>query len=130
MTFSYVFRAEEAAPHDFLFRRKSASEKWQGGRATHLPFLPKIRELAPLLAEVTPHTFLFRQKSATRLPFSLKTAWLGDSGIPSKGIPCAFSPIKGSPREHKREQPCKQNASHLPPDDTAPAPPSPSLLRY
>ena len=122
-----MFFALRRSRHTTSFLAKNSQVDW--GRATHLPFWPKICESAPFLAEVMPHTFLFRQKSATQLPFSLQTAWLEASSIASKGIPCAFLPIKGSPHEHKREQPCEQNTSHPPPDNTALAPPSPSLLR-
>ena len=94
-----VKNGREVAPHRFLFRRKSASRHlscW--GRATHLPFSLKIRESAPFCSEVAPHDSLFRSPPA----------WLGDSGIPSKGIPCAFSLQNASTTretcEHKREQ--------------------------
>ena len=72
MTFCYVFRAEEVAPHDFLFRRKSASR----------------------------HFLLWGH--ATRLPFCSQTVWLGAKGVASKGIPCGFSSPKGIPHGSTR----------------------------
>ena len=119
-----VKNGREVAPYRFLFHRKSVSRHllfW--GRATHLPFSPKICELAPLCSVVTPHDFLFRSPPT----------WLGASSIASKGIPCAFSSSKGNSCEQKREPTCEllrpRNASTPNPSCTAPAPPSPSLMR-
>ena len=116
-----VKNGSEVTPHRFLFCQKSASEKWQRGCATRLPFLLKFRESAPVLlrschppsffaenprvgtfsSEVAPHDF----------PFCSPPMWLGDSGIASKGIPCTFSLQNASTTwetcKHKR----KQNAS-------------------
>ena len=62
------------------------------GCATHLPFSPKIRKSALFLSEVAPHDFLFCSP----------TAWLGDNGVASKGIPCGFSSPKGIPHGSTR----------------------------
>ena len=84
-----VKNGREVAPPTFLFRQKSASEKWQGGCATPFPFSPKIRESAPfvLWSRHTP-------------AFFAKNPRVGTFSSAAKGIPSAFSPIEGSPREH------------------------------
>ena len=118
-----VKNGREVMPHHFLFRWKSVSRHlscW--GRTTHLPFLPKIHESAPFPSEVAPHDFLFCSPPT----------WLEDNGIPSKGIPCAFSSSKGNSCEQKRKPTCELlrpwNTSTPNPDCTALAPFSPSLV--
>ena len=79
------------------------------GCTTHFPFLPKIHELALLLAEVAPQDFLFHWKSTSQhlscwgctalLPFSLPNHMMRGQGYCLKGIPCAFSHTKGSHME-------------------------------
>ena len=65
----------------------------------------------------------------TRLPFSLQTTWLGAKGIASKRIPWAFSLKNASTMHETCKQKCEQNVS-TPPNNTALAPPSPSLCQY
>ena len=109
MTFCYVFRAEEVAPHDFLFRQKSASRL----RSRHTPsFFAENPRVGTFPTEVAPHDFLFRSPPA----------WLGDSGIASKGIPCAFSSPQGTPTRAK--------SSPLPPRNASIAGPRPAQLRH
>ena len=113
--------------------------RW-GGRATRLPFSPKIREST----EVAPHTFLFRRKSAsrhfcvwgraTRLPFSLTTRVARGQQFCLKRHPMWFFVSKRHPMWSKtraqHEKHASKNASKTrappAPDDTAPAPFSPS----
>ena len=113
-----VKNGREVAPHDFLFRRKSASEKWQGGRATPFPFSPKIRESAP---------FVLRSRHTPA--FFAKNPRVGTFASAAKGIPCAFSPIKGLPREHNARNMRAKTRAAPTPDCTAPRPFSPSLMR-
>ena len=89
--FKCDFRAEEVAPHAFLFRRKCAS---QNGRevAPHR-FLFCQKSASQNGREVAPHRFLFRQKSASRHFCSLTSHHIRAA----KGIPCAFTSPKGTP---------------------------------
>ena len=143
MTFCYVFRTEEVAPHDFLFRRNSVSEKWQGGRATPFPFSPKIRESAPFVprSRHTPSFFAENPRvgtfvlcgRATRLPFSLTTRMARGQRYCLKRNPMCIFAHKRVATRAQHEKHASKNTSKTralpPPDDTAPAPPSPSLVR-
>ena len=125
MTFCYVFRAEEVAPHNFLFRRKSASRL----RSRHTPSFfaenPRVGTFSPW-------------GRATRLPFSLTTCVARGQRYCLKRHPMWFFVSKRHPTwKHASKNATKNARNHvsktraLPaPDDTAPAPPSPSLVRW
>ena len=135
--FKCDFRAEEVAPHSFLFRRKSASENGREVAPHSFPF--RRKSASQNGREVAPHHFLFCRKSAsqhfslwgraTHLPFSPKIRESVALLAPQKESHVLFRTLKGTPHEQKRELLRPRNASDPAPDCTAPTPFSPSLVR-
>ena len=87
--FAEWWKMAERSGHTTSFFTKILQVDW--GHTTHLPFLLKMYKSAPFPSEVTPYNFLFHSPHA----------WLGDNGIASKEIPCAFSSPQGTPHKQK-----------------------------
>ena len=105
---------------------------WLFMRWCHTPsFFDEFPRVGTFGWEVAPHRFLFGRKSASGLgfwkmagrlrhivSFSAENPRVGTFRLrlrhirAPKEIPCAFSPIKGTPREQKREQ--KRERARLP----------------